>query len=90
MKQNAIHTTHNTTEEIEIASKVKAIFEADWTHIFIGKTTTQFVINWNKSGMKTMNHFMVREVEEITGRQFNDIAIHSTKAISLIFYGEQK
>tara|TARA_R110000824_G_scaffold362005_1_gene549918 strand:+ start:431 stop:709 length:279 start_codon:yes stop_codon:yes gene_type:complete len=83
-----IHTTNNTIQEIEIATKVKAIFEADWIHTAVMPMTTQFVINWNKSGMKTFNHFMIREIEDITGRQFNDIAIHSTKCISLIFFGE--
>ena len=90
MKQNAIHTTENTTEEIEIATKVKAIFEADWTHIYIGKMTTQFVINWNKSGMKTLDLYMMREIEDITGRKFDNMAIHSTKCISLIFFGDRK
>jgi len=90
MKQNAIHTTNDTTQEKEIASKVKAIFKADWTHIYIGKMTTQFVINWNKSGMKILDVYMMREIEEITGRKFNDLAIHSSKCISLIVYGELK
>ena len=90
MKQNTIHTTNDTTQEKEIASKVKAIFKADWTHIYIGKMTTQFVINWNKSGMKILDVYMMREIEEITGRKFNDLAIHSSKCISLIMYGELK
>ena len=90
MKQNSIHTTNNTTHEIEIASKVKAIFKADWTHIYIGKMTTQFVINWDKSGIKMLDVYMMRKIEEITGRKFNDLAIHSNKCISLILYGELK
>ena len=89
MKTTAqIHTTNNTTQEIEIATKVKAIFKADWTHIYIGKMTTQFVINWDKSGMKVLDVYMMREIEEITGRKFNNLGIHSDKCISLILYGE--
>jgi hypothetical protein len=90
MKQNAIHTTNNTTQEIEIATKVKAIFGADWIHTAIMPNTTQFIINWNKSGMKTLDLYMMREIEDITGRKFDNMAIHSTKCISLIFFGDRK
>ena len=91
MKTTAqIHTTNNTTQEIEIATKVKAIFKADWTHIYIGKMTTQFVINWDKSGMKTLTSFMMKDLEEIVGRKFNTLGIHNSKCISIVFYGELK
>ena len=90
MKQNAIHTTNNTTQEIEIATKVKAIFEADWIHTSIMPNTTQFIINWNKAGMKTLNHYMIREIEDMTDRKFDTMAIHSNKCMSLIFWGTRK
>ena len=90
MKQNAIHTTNNTRQEIEIATKVKAIFGADWIHTAIMPNTTQFIINWNKSGMKTLNHYMIREIEDMTDRKLENMAIHSNKCISLIFFGGRK
>jgi len=90
MKQNAIHTTNNTTQEIEIATKVKVIFDADWIHTAIMPNTTQFVINWNKSGMKVLDLYMIREIEDLTNRKFDRLAIHSTKCISLIFWGNSQ
>ena len=83
--KKSIQTTHNTNEEKEIGSKVKAIFEADWIHVYIGENTTQFIVNWDKSTMKTLDRYMMRKIEEITGKTFDVMGIHSSKCLSLIF-----
>ena len=80
-----VETTNNTIQEKEIGSKVKAIFEADWIHVYVGENTTQFVINWDNSTMKTLDRYMMRKIEEITGRKFDIMGIHSSKCLSMIF-----
>ena len=88
--QHSIESENDSEIERQIGSKVKAIFEAQWIHVYIGKHTTQFIINWNDSGMKMLDQYMIRDIEEITGKKFDNIAIHSTKCITVIFYKYNK
>jgi hypothetical protein len=88
MKQNSISTTNGTTNEKEIAKKIKAVFKCDWINVGVQSYTTQIIMNWDSRGMKMIDNTEMNEVEQITGRKFDTMAIHSSKCISLIFYGK--
>lgn len=72
-------------QQTEIANKIKVLLSANWVNCAIEKNTTQFIINWDKSGMKTIDEFQIKKIEEITKRRFSIMAIHSTKCLSVIF-----